>query len=188
MLRRSCMSELTVAVCRNCLAERPPALMEHPGTLAHDPLTSRPLIIPMGAGKSLSDSDLSTAANGPRPSASYSARINPQFALANTPQGFPGLPVRVQATAGASHLAAPSSPRPERQCRTAFQEGASPLFFLELMIPMGSQGGSEAGFQFQAFGFASGGVGNLLSKENDLGTLGEREQSTAVFEQIPLRD
>jgi len=55
------------------------------------------------------------------------------------------------------------------------------------MTSIGSKDGSEPRFQLQAFGFASGGVGNIMSKENDLGTLREREQSTAVFEQIPLR-
>ncbi|MEO7859090.1 MAG: hypothetical protein ABIU05_01400 [Nitrospirales bacterium] len=41
---------------------------------------------------SLSDIALSTAANDPRPSASFSARKNPQRIPANTPPVFPGLP------------------------------------------------------------------------------------------------
>ena len=45
--------------------------------------------------RSLSDIDLSTAANDPRPSASCSARKNPQRILANTPPGFPGLRPRI---------------------------------------------------------------------------------------------
>src|SRR5207245_9174277 len=45
--------------------------------------------------KSLSDIDLSTAANDPRPSASFSARKNPQRIPANTPPVFPGLRPRI---------------------------------------------------------------------------------------------
>jgi hypothetical protein len=41
--------------------------------------------------RSLSDIDRSTAANDPRPSASFSARKNPQCIPANTPPVFPGL-------------------------------------------------------------------------------------------------
>jgi len=41
--------------------------------------------------RSLSDIDLSTAANDPRPSASFSARKNPQRIPANTPPVFPSL-------------------------------------------------------------------------------------------------
>ena len=41
--------------------------------------------------RSLSDIDLSTAANDPQPSASFSARKNPQCIPANTPSVFPGL-------------------------------------------------------------------------------------------------
>ena len=41
--------------------------------------------------RSLSDIDLSTVANDPRPSASFSARKNPQCIPANTPPVFPGL-------------------------------------------------------------------------------------------------
>ena len=44
---------------------------------------------------SLSDTDLSTAANDPRPSASFSARKNPQRIPANTPPVFPGLRPRI---------------------------------------------------------------------------------------------
>jgi Protein of unknown function (DUF3108) len=44
---------------------------------------------------SLSDIDLSTAANDPRPSASFSARKNPQRIPANTPPVFPGLRPRI---------------------------------------------------------------------------------------------
>ena len=44
---------------------------------------------------SLSDIDLSTAANDPRPSASFSARKNPQCIPANTPPVFPGLGPRI---------------------------------------------------------------------------------------------
>jgi len=47
------------------------------------------------APRSLSDSDLSTAANDPRPFASCSARKNPQGIPANTPPVFPGLRPRV---------------------------------------------------------------------------------------------
>src|SRR5207302_3704806 len=47
------------------------------------------------APRSLSDSDLSTAANDPRPSASCSARKNPQRIPANTPPVFPGLRPRI---------------------------------------------------------------------------------------------
>ena len=45
--------------------------------------------------RSLSDIDLSTAANDPRPSASFSARKNPQCIPANTPPVFPGLRPRI---------------------------------------------------------------------------------------------
>jgi hypothetical protein len=46
--------------------------------------------------RSLSDNDLSTAANDPRPSASFSARKNPQCSIpANTPPVFPGLRPRI---------------------------------------------------------------------------------------------
>jgi hypothetical protein len=45
--------------------------------------------------RSLSDIDLSTAANDPRPSASFSARKNPQRIPANTPPVFPGLRPRI---------------------------------------------------------------------------------------------
>ncbi len=45
--------------------------------------------------KSLSDIDLSTAANDPRTSASFSARKNPQRISANTPPVFPGLRPRI---------------------------------------------------------------------------------------------
>ena len=41
--------------------------------------------------RSLSDIDRSTAANDPRPSASFSARKNPQCIPANTPPVFPSL-------------------------------------------------------------------------------------------------
>jgi len=44
---------------------------------------------------SLSDIDHSTAANNPRPSASCSARKNPQRIPANTPPVFPGLRPRI---------------------------------------------------------------------------------------------
>jgi hypothetical protein len=50
------------------------------------------------APRSLSDSDLSTAANDPRPSASCSARKNPQRIPANTPPVFPGLRSRIWPT------------------------------------------------------------------------------------------
>jgi hypothetical protein len=45
--------------------------------------------------RSLSDIDRSTAANDPRPSASFSARKNPQRIPANTPPVFPGLRPRI---------------------------------------------------------------------------------------------
>ena len=45
--------------------------------------------------RSLSDIDRSTAANDPRPSASFSARKNPQCIPANTPPVFPGLRPRI---------------------------------------------------------------------------------------------
>ena len=45
--------------------------------------------------RSLSDIDLSTAANDPRPSASCSARKNPQRIPANTPPAFSGLRPRI---------------------------------------------------------------------------------------------
>jgi len=45
--------------------------------------------------RSLSDIDLTTAANDPRPSASFSARKNPQRIPANTPPVFPGLRPRI---------------------------------------------------------------------------------------------
>src|SRR4029077_390710 len=45
--------------------------------------------------RSLSDIDLSTVANDPRPSASFSARKNPQCIPANTPPVFPGLRPRI---------------------------------------------------------------------------------------------
>ena len=45
--------------------------------------------------RSLSDVDRSTAANDPRPSASFSARKNPQRIPANTPPVFPGLWPRI---------------------------------------------------------------------------------------------
>ena len=45
--------------------------------------------------RSLSDVDLSTAANDPQPSASFSARKNPQRIPANTPPVFPGLRPRI---------------------------------------------------------------------------------------------
>ncbi len=48
-------------------------------------------VVPWAEAGSLSDSDLSTAANDPRPSASFSARNNPQRIPANTPPVFPGL-------------------------------------------------------------------------------------------------
>jgi len=41
--------------------------------------------------RSLSDTHCSTAANDPRPSASFSARKNPRCIPANTPPVFPGL-------------------------------------------------------------------------------------------------
>ena len=45
--------------------------------------------------RSLSDIDLSIAANDPQPSASFSARKNPQCIPANTPPVFPGLRPRI---------------------------------------------------------------------------------------------
>ena len=45
--------------------------------------------------RSLSDIDLSTGANDPRPSASFSAQKNPQRIPANTPPVFPGLRPRI---------------------------------------------------------------------------------------------
>src|ERR1700675_4262862 len=45
--------------------------------------------------RSLSDIDRSTAANDPRPSASFSARKNPQCIPANTPPVFPDLRPRI---------------------------------------------------------------------------------------------
>jgi exopolysaccharide production protein ExoQ len=45
--------------------------------------------------RTLSDNDRSTAANDPQPSASCSARNNPQRIPANTPPFFPGLPPRI---------------------------------------------------------------------------------------------
>jgi hypothetical protein len=45
--------------------------------------------------RSLSDIDLSTAANDLRSSASFSARKNPQWIPANTPPVFPGLRPRI---------------------------------------------------------------------------------------------
>src|SRR3989441_6674274 len=45
--------------------------------------------------RSLSDIDRSTAANDPQPSASCSARKNPQCIPANTPPVFPGLRPRI---------------------------------------------------------------------------------------------
>ena len=56
-------------------------------------LTCRLLIADLP--RSLSDIDLSTAANDPRPSASFSARKNPQRIPANTPPVFPGLRPRI---------------------------------------------------------------------------------------------
>ena len=56
-------------------------------------LTCRLLIADLPG--SLSDIDLSTAANDPRPSASFSARKNPQRIPANTPPVFPGLRPRI---------------------------------------------------------------------------------------------
>ena len=56
-------------------------------------LTCRLLIADLP--RSLSDVDLSTAANDPRPSASFSARKNPQRIPANTPPVFPGLRPRI---------------------------------------------------------------------------------------------
>ena len=47
------------------------------------------------ASRSLSDIDRSTAANDARPSASFSARKNPQRIPANTPPVFPGLRPRI---------------------------------------------------------------------------------------------
>ena len=49
------------------------------------------------------------------------------------------------------------------------------LPFLELMVPVDRQGGREAGFQLQTFGFAGRGVGDFLPEENDFGTFRERE-------------
>ena len=49
----------------------------------------------MTHSRSLSDIDHSTAANDPRPSASCSARKNPQRIPANTPPVFPGLWPRI---------------------------------------------------------------------------------------------
>ena len=48
-----------------------------------------------GSLRSLSDVDLSTAANDPRPSASCPARTNPQCIPANTPPVFRGLRPRI---------------------------------------------------------------------------------------------
>jgi hypothetical protein len=45
--------------------------------------------------RSLSDMDHSTAANDPRPSASFSARNNPQCIPVNTPPVVPGLRPRI---------------------------------------------------------------------------------------------
>src|SRR5437899_2605564 len=45
--------------------------------------------------RSLSDIDRSTAANYPRPAASFSARKNPQCIPVNTPPVFPGLRPRI---------------------------------------------------------------------------------------------
>ena len=56
-------------------------------------LTCRLLIADLP--RSLSDTDLSTTANDPRPSASFSARKNPQRIPANTPPVFPGLRPRI---------------------------------------------------------------------------------------------
>ena len=50
---------------------------------------------PISSPRSLSDINLSTAANDPRPSASFSARKNPQRIPANTPPVFPGLRPRI---------------------------------------------------------------------------------------------
>jgi hypothetical protein len=47
------------------------------------------------APRSLSDNELPTAANAPRPSASCSARKSPQRIPANTPPVFPGLRPRI---------------------------------------------------------------------------------------------
>src|SRR6266850_4604366 len=50
---------------------------------------------PISSPRSLSDINFSTAANDPRPSASFSARKNPQRIPANTPPVFPGLRPRI---------------------------------------------------------------------------------------------
>jgi len=60
--------------------------------------------------RSLSDIDLSTAANDPRLSASCSARKKSSLYSSEYTSCFP--------RPAASHLAAPPSPRRERQCRT----------------------------------------------------------------------
>ena len=57
-------------------------------------LTCRLLIADLPPRR-LPDTDRSTAANDPRPSASFSARKNPQRIPANTPPVFPGLRPRI---------------------------------------------------------------------------------------------
>src|SRR6266850_3695168 len=52
-------------------------------------------MVTRGYPRSLSDIDLSTAADDPQPSASCSARKNPQCIPANTPPVFPGLRPRI---------------------------------------------------------------------------------------------
>src|SRR5882672_5985318 len=52
---------------------------------------NRSTILLSRISRSLSDIDRATTANDPRPSASYSARNNPQCIPANAPPVFPGL-------------------------------------------------------------------------------------------------
>src|SRR5467141_2727819 len=56
---------------------------------------NRSTILLSRISRSLSDIDRSTAANDPRPSASFSARKNPQCIPANTPPIFSGLWPRI---------------------------------------------------------------------------------------------
>ena len=75
-----------------------PSVPTPPGTALSDFARRNPSEIPSRTQsvsafllRSLSDIDRSTAANDPRPSASFSSRKNPQRIPANTPPVFPGL-------------------------------------------------------------------------------------------------
>src|SRR2546428_5099804 len=68
-------------------------------------------------------------------------------------------------------------------CQLQAKSEACSARILELHALIGSKGLGQTGLQLQALRFAGGGIGYVLSKQNDLGPLGERKAAPAELQQ-----